>query len=417
MDTIASNTDNNLITATVSVDQSAAFDSVEHTILLEKLKYYKLSQNTLNWLESYLKHRSSYVVIGSAESIILPSEHGVPQGSCLGPLLYLIYVNEFPAVVKDDICENPRHTDTSKLFGQSCEKCGSLVVFADDAEYLVASNNRIWNQERIEDRFVRIVDFLNANGLAVNQSKTGLTEYMSRQKRVKTQGIPPELTVREEKEGKTTDAHITDKTWCRILGGNLKNDLTWSAHLETGKKPVLPGIRRQLGALSKLKNIISKKGKLQLINGLIVSRLSYIISLWGNTSESYIRRAQVCMNKGARFILNCSKSTRIREMMSDCNWLDVVELTEYHSILQLWKVLHWNAPQYLRDKFLIEEEMVVRTNLPRLKLIREAWRNKSKDNWNNLPYELRTELNLSKFKVCLKRHLKDRRQTDVLEPD
>ena len=417
MDTIATNTDNNLITASLSVDQSAAFDSVEHVILLDKLKYYKLGQNTLKWLESYLSHRSSFVAIGSAESLILPTEHGVPQGSCLGPLLYLLYVNEFPAIVKDDLCTNIRHRDSSKLFGQSCDNCGSIIIFADDAEFLIASNNRNWNQTRIEDRFDKIVDYLNANGLAVNQSKTGLTEYMTRQKRAKTPGIPPELTVREIVDGKLTNEHITDKVWSRILGGNLKNDLTWDAHLETGKKPILPAVRRQLGALSKLRNSISTKGKLQLVNGLVVSRLSYIISLWGNTTENFLKKAQICLNTGARFVLNCRKSTRVTDMMRDCNWLNVAELTEYHSTLQLWKVLRWETPRYLRDKFSIEEEMTVRTDLPRLRLTRDAWRNETKERWNNLPYELRTETSIQKFKICLRRHLKDRRETDELAPD
>ena len=194
----------------------------------------------------------------------------------------------------------------------------------------------------------------------------------------------------------------------------MSNDLTWFSHLESGKKAILPSIRRQIGALSLLRHSISKKAKLQLVNGLIVSRLSYIISIWGNTSDSAIRKAQVCLNTSARFVLNANKYTRETDLMIGCNWLNVRELTEYFSIIQLWKALRWNAPAYIRDKYSIEEEDTLRTDLPRLRITREGWRTRTKDRLNALPYELHTELDIGKFKKCLKRYIKDRRD---LEPE
>ena len=93
IDTIAIGADNNEISASMSIDLSAAFDCVDHTILQEKLRYYGLDEQTLKWISSYLSWRSSYVVVGSAESTIKTTFCGVPQGSVMGPLLYLIYVN------------------------------------------------------------------------------------------------------------------------------------------------------------------------------------------------------------------------------------------------------------------------------------------------------------------------------------
>ena len=402
MDMIATNTDSNLITASLSVDQSAAFDNVEHRILLKKLKFYYLGETTMRWLESYLSYRSNYVAIGTADSVI-------PQGSCLGPLLYLIYVNKFMEVSKDDNCDNRAHMDKSRLFGGNSEECGTMVIFADDGKYLIASNNRAKNQNKIEETFDKIVDYLNANGLAVNNGKTGLTEFMTRQNRVKTQGIPPELTTRELVNGQFKDIHITDNKNCRFFGTHFKNDLKWDDNIEYGKKAILPMVRKQLGALSKLKNTISKKGKLHIVNGLIVSRILYGIGIWGNTSENITKKVQICLNKCVRYVLGCNKYTKEVEMMNECNWLNVSELTEYFSILQLWKVLRWKSPKYLREKFSIEEEEVVRTDVPRLKITREAWRTRTKDRWNKLPYELRTETCISKFKKCLKRHIGQKR--------
>ena len=181
---IAQGADENSIVATMNVDQTAAFDSVEHDILLQKLEFYNIGAETIDWIRSYLHCRSSFVAVGSARSHIFNNTHGVPQGSCLGPLLYLIYVNEFSMVAQEDDCIEEVHNDRNTLFGKECGKCGKLKIFTDDAQYSHISKSRMRNQERIEESFDRIVNFLNSCGLEVNQAKTTLTEYMTRQKRV-----------------------------------------------------------------------------------------------------------------------------------------------------------------------------------------------------------------------------------------
>ena len=130
MDYIATATDANLTTTSMGIDQSAAFDCVDHRVLTDKLSLYGLDERTTSWINSYLKNRSEYVAIGSAQSRIRSTTFGVPQGSVLGPLLYLIYVNEFPSIIEDDMCVNPGHRDTDTLFGKECRDCGSLTVFA-----------------------------------------------------------------------------------------------------------------------------------------------------------------------------------------------------------------------------------------------------------------------------------------------
>ena len=135
MDQIAEATDANLITATLALDLSAAFDCVTHKILHKKLEFYSFDLHSRNWIRSYLDHRSSYTVIGSAESEIKSSPHGVPQGSVLGPLLYLVYVNEMPSVTEDDLCDNWLHSRMDKLFNTGCEKCGHFTMYADDGLY------------------------------------------------------------------------------------------------------------------------------------------------------------------------------------------------------------------------------------------------------------------------------------------
>ena len=164
MDTITEGMEDNNITATLGVDQSAALDCVEHPLLLQKIHYYGLDGATIGWIESYLQHRSFYVAIGSTSSNIKTTSYGVPQGSVMGPLLYLLYINDFTAIVEDDKCENTAHLDKVVLFGSECRKCGSLPVFADDGQFLVSSRSRGLNQDVIEYMFLKIKDYLNSSG-------------------------------------------------------------------------------------------------------------------------------------------------------------------------------------------------------------------------------------------------------------
>ena len=175
---------------------------------------------------------------------------------------------------------------------------------------MVTSNDRNQNQVSLIRNFERIVEFLNANGLSVNQGKTGLTEYMSKQKRGRLRGQPSELRVTEIVDNTEVEKVISDVSYCRILGMNLKNNQSWEAHLTTGKKAILPAVRRQLGVLQSLRHVLSSKAKLQLVNSLILSRLIYVISLWGNTTSNQKMKVQVVLNRAAQFILDKPKKNK-----------------------------------------------------------------------------------------------------------
>ena len=89
--------------------------------------------------------------------------------------------------------------------------------------------------------------------------------------------------------------------------------------------------------LTRLKDSLSMKARRQLADSLVISKLTYLICLWGNTTTNQQRRAQVCQNIAARFVTGDRKSVSMNTLMSRCNWLDVRKLTEYYSLVQLCK--------------------------------------------------------------------------------
>ena len=153
-------TDRNQMTSLMAMDQSAAFDCVSSEILIRKLKVYKCSQGTLEWMTSYLSNRSQYVSMGRHVSRTLPIYRGVPQGSILGPLLYIIYTNELAETVVEDFCTKPEHKDNSTLFNRQCQNCGLIVKYADDITFLTSNKIRANNQMKMNLNLAIIESFL-----------------------------------------------------------------------------------------------------------------------------------------------------------------------------------------------------------------------------------------------------------------
>ena len=130
-----------MITTIMTIDESCAFDSVRHNILLEKMDLYNFSEQTIEWFQDYLRFRTQYVVVNTKPSRMTAISHGVPQGSVLGPVLYTLFINEMPELTKDyENCKRSEHNNTEKLFGLNCLCCGTVPSFADDATVVHSSN-------------------------------------------------------------------------------------------------------------------------------------------------------------------------------------------------------------------------------------------------------------------------------------
>ena len=119
------------------LDMSAAFDIVDHDILLQKLELYGFQQDSINWVHSYLSGRSQCVSINGSLSRLLPVPVGVPQGSILGPLFYTLFTNELPEVVHQ---HDPQQVpECWPSYNLSCKSCGTICCYADDTTFSYSS--------------------------------------------------------------------------------------------------------------------------------------------------------------------------------------------------------------------------------------------------------------------------------------
>ena len=326
--------------------------------------------------------------------------------------MYILYINELPEIVKNkETCANVAHEAHSELFGINCENCREIPCYADDATLVVSSATRIENQEKIVMNLKKISDFLTANELVINEDKTMITEVMIRQKRVIIDGDPPWLEVKDKEDNLK---FLTAGCHTRLLGGNIGQNLGWMEHLETGYKPILPKLRRQLGALNKLAKQTPPASHLVLANGMFMSNVCYLLPIWGATTKTMKKKVQVLMNKAAHYVTGWDKKTRTVKLMDECRWLLIDELIIYQSIISMWTVINRKIPRQLADEISVENDGKLTVDKPRLKTIALGFKWRTVESWNKLEEETRKEKSLPKFKKLVKTWIKLQR---AAEPD
>ena len=256
------NLDKGTNSCTIFLNLAKAFDSVSHEILLRKMHHYGIRGKPLELFRSYLNSRRQYVKLNGIKSSLIEIKFGVPQGSILGPLLFLIFINDLP--------------DATNFF---------IKLFADDT-FLCTQNDDFMSMEgEVNIELEKVFIWLASNKLTLNTDKS---KYMilSKQRDI------PNLSIKMNGVAlKSCDSY-------KYLGVVIDKDLGWGPHIDYISKK----ISKACGALAKLRYCVSLDMLKSVYHALIHSYLRYGILVWGTAPQTTLDPLRVLVNKSIRII-------------------------------------------------------------------------------------------------------------------
>ena len=389
------------------IDLSAAFDLVDHQLLLQKLELMGFEKSVIVWMWSYLHTRSQCVYVDGKFSDFKSVNVGVPQGSILGALLYILFVNDLPEVVHGH--HRPGNHGASQpkevLYSTSCKDCGSLCCYVDDSTFQYSSSDPDQLSDMLTGQYRNLAQYMGDNRLVINNDKTHLL----------VMGSKRQAQARTHVRVNTGTVTIIPVETEKLLGINIHQSLKWHEHVLNNKKSLLSVLNTRLSALKRISVNASFLTRLMVGNACFMSVIVYMVAVWGGTEKFVIRAVQVMQNRAARCITKQGWLTPTRILLEQCNWLSIKQLIFYHTALQVWKVRSYQAPGYIYSKLKpVNNRRLTRSVaqgsllVPRVEktVSKFSFMVRSASTWNQIPTNIRSLENFSTFKGNLKTWIK-----------
>ncbi len=370
----------------VFLDLQKAFDTVDHCILLEKLEFYGIRGVAKMWLMSYLKNRTQYVKVGNSKSGIKSIEYGVPQGSVLGPLLFLIYVNDMARAVPDS----------------------KIKLFADDTNIFLSGNNLQLLSNKMNDELEKLASWMIANKLCINYEKTYFSVYKPRA-RIKNDKSTDDTE--RDTQIMINEVHIKLVKNCKYLGVIIDDQLNWKEQINH----VILKITKFTCLFYKFRKLLPMGTLRMLYFSLVHPHIQYGIELYANTCESYLDRLNKINNKIIRIIQNFSLDTPLRLLYSSFNALPLMSLFKFNIGVIVYKALNskCECPDVYREYFQANSSIHSHNTRHCTDLHQNAInssygyktvREMGPRLWNKIPVSIQQCKTLAKFRKKLKEH-------------
>uniref|UniRef100_A0A8C6V2B9 Reverse transcriptase domain-containing protein n=1 Tax=Neogobius melanostomus TaxID=47308 RepID=A0A8C6V2B9_9GOBI len=377
MESIKSSLDTGKVVGAVFLDLRKAFDTVNHLVLLSKLKQYNLSINTLSWIKSYLAGRSQCVRVSEAVSPLRECTMGVPQGSILGPLLFSLYINDLPSVC-DDV---------------------DVQMYADDTVIYTDGKDHEQVATKLSKAMDKISIWLNDSCLTLNVSKTA-TMFFSTKPNKKTY---PLITVKGEK--------IENVNEFRYLGIFLDSRLSFKKHI----KKVCHTIKYNLFTFKSIRNSLTIQGAKTYFNAMILPHLLYGVSCWSQANKSTIKPLESLYKQALRILDRKSRQYHHCQILTKYKMLNFECIVRSANLKLLFKIVNNVAPPPLKRFVQLTSDQMVRTTrstvngqctIPKRKTAfgQSAFSFKTISEWNKLPTALKLCKDLKRFCLGVKQH-------------
>lgn len=364
--------DNKLETTGIFCDLSKAFDCVKHSILLSKLEYYGVSGSSAKWFESYLTNRKQRVLLQNTRGEKYQSSSdwevitcGVPQGSILGPLLFLVYINDLSSVTLPD---------------------AKFVLFADDTNIAISSKSNLDVEIAANQIFCDINKWFVANSLSLNFEKTHYMQFRTCKR------FPSSICITYE------DMQIEEVDSVKFLGLQLDHKFSWEGHTTE----LLKSLNKSIFAMRMMSDIGDIKIKKLAYFAYFHSIMSYGIIFWGNSSnQPKVFRVQ---KRVIRLICGVNSRTSCRNLFKELGILT----TASQYIYSLMKFVANNESLFPTNSSVHNINTRSKNNLHKdlksLTLVQKGVQNSGTNIFNKLPATIK---NLVSNKVQFKQSLKD----------
>jgi len=311
-DHIKSEMDKGNYTGMVTLDLQKAFDTVNHNIMYNKLKAIGLDDNSVNWFRSYLSGRSQMVNLDGYNSKPEAITCGVPQGSVLGPLLFLIYVNDMESAV-------------------TCK----LLLYADDSALLISHKDIDYIQTELSVQLESVNKWLIDNRLSLHLGKTESILFGSKRK------LKKHSNIRVICKGQELQCRKSVKYLGIEMDQNLSGELTG--------KSIIKKTNSRLKFFYRQCTFKNPEIRKMLCSSLIQCNFDYACSTWFSSLSKVVRsKLQICQNKMIRFINNLPNREHIGPTeIKDVGWLTVENRVEFLKLCHMHKIINGKCPEYM----------------------------------------------------------------------
>jgi len=350
----------------ILLDFAKAFDTVNHDILTKKLEFYGIRGLALKWIKSYLQDRMQCTEIDNYQSPLEFIKCGVPQGSVLGPLLFLLYINDIP--------------NSSKLF--------KFTLFADDTSLFYSHKNNTNVQETLNCELSKINEWLSANKLSINVKKSKLLIFSDK--------VHPDninLTMNNET--------LTEVENAKYLGVHIDNKLKWTKHINSINLKLSKG----LSLLAKIRHFVPKTVMKSMYYTFINPHIEYNLLNWSTANQTELNTINAKLNKAIR-IMSFKKSDCPSSPLFKA--LDILPLEKKITITRakfMWKLANDLIPTSLKSRFRFNVRTQFSNIFPRLASSSGHILFSGTKIWNNIPNHIKNANTYKTFIKAMHDHL------------